>query len=264
MGEAKRKRATIAGSTDDPAFRRSVFTQAFEQTRKALDDPKLDDLHALIVTHRGRDAMLDQASKTYAAAGKAECQIECSSCCHQMVLATPFEVFSIARYLLDTKTSGELDTIKSRLAQLSRLPLDPAARYGSQNPCALLERGRCTVYEHRPSVCRTMLSASRAACEGCLAAKDGIVPYVAGPSQIAAMMQLGIDYALIVGRNLGTERVELGGALSIAINDFDGTITAWASGESPFLGFEVRRSGQPSNREMAEIAAKRFEVAFSR
>lgn len=261
MGEAKRKRAKVAGSTDDPAFRKSVFTQAFEQTCKALDDPQLEDLHALIVTHRGRNAMLDQASKTYAVAGKAECQIECSSCCHQMVLATPFEVFSIARYLLDTKTSDEIDTIKSRLAQLSRLPLDPAVRYGAQNPCALLESGRCTVYEYRPSVCRTMLSASRRACEECLVAQDGTVPYVAGPSQIAAMMQLGIDYALVSRRNFGTERVELGGALSIALNDFDGAITAWADGESPFSPFEVRRPGQPSNREMAETAAKRFGVA---
>jgi hypothetical protein len=260
MGEAKRKRAKVAGSTDDPAFRKSVFAQAFEQTCKALDDPQLDDLQALIVTHRGRNAMLDQASKTYAAAGNAECQLGCSSCCHQMVLGTPFEVFSIARYLLDTKTSAELDTIKSKLAQLSHLPLDPAARYGSQNPCALLERGCCTVYEHRPSVCRTMLSASRAACEGCLDAKDGTVPYVAGPSQISAIMQLGIDYALIARRNLGAERVELGGALSIALNDFDEAITAWASGQSPFSAFEVRRHGQPSNREMAETSARRFGV----
>lgn len=261
MGEAKRKRAKIGGSTDDPAFRKSIFTQAFEQTCKALDDPELDDLQALIVTHRGRNAMLDQAAETYAKAGKAECQIECSSCCHQMVLATPFEVFLIARYLLDTKTAAEIDIIKQRFTRLSRLPLDPAARYGSQNPCGLLENGRCTVYEHRPSVCRTMLSASRAACEQCLVAKNGTVPYIAGPSQIAVLMQLGIDYALINRRGLGTQRVELGGALLIAINDFDGAVMAWAGGESPFSAYEIRRAGDPSNREIAETAAKRFGVA---
>jgi hypothetical protein len=261
MGEAKRKRAKVAGSTSDPTFQKSVFTQAFEQTCKMLDDPQLSDLGALIFTHRGRNTMLDQASATYAAASKAECQIDCSSCCHQMVLATPFEVLSITRYLLDTKTLDEIDIIKGRVAQLSHLPLNPTARYGFQNPCALLESGRCTVYEHRPSLCRTMLSASRTACEKCLAAKADTVPYIPEPSQIAVMMQLGIDYALITRRNLGTERVELGGALSIALSDFDGAITAWANGGDPFLACVVRRPGHPSNREMAEMAAKRFGVA---
>lgn len=260
MGEAKRKSAKIAGSTDDPTFQKSVFTQAFEQTCKALDNPQLDDLRALIVTHRGRNGMLDQASKTYAAAGKAECQAGCSSCCHQMVLCTPFEAFSLARYLLDTKTPAELVAINERLTVLSLLPLNPTARYDGRYPCALLESGRCSVYEQRPSVCRTMLSASRPACETCLASKGGTAPLIAGPSQIAAMMQLGIDYALITRRNFRTERVELGCALLIALNNFDGAISAWADGENPFSACEVLPPGHPSNHEMTEMAAKRFGI----
>ena len=94
----------------------------------------------------------------------------------------------------------------------------------------------------------------------CLIAKNGTVPYIAGPSQISVLMQLGIDYALSNRRNLGTQRVELCGALLIAINDFDVAITAWASGESPFSAYEVRRPGDLPNREMAEMTAKRFGV----
>jgi hypothetical protein len=66
MGEAKRKKAKLASSTDDPKFQRNVFTQAFEQTCKVLDDPEIDDLHALLVTHRGRNGMIDQTAQTYA------------------------------------------------------------------------------------------------------------------------------------------------------------------------------------------------------
>jgi hypothetical protein len=80
-----------------------------------------------------------------------------------MVLCTPFEVFVIARYLLDKKTSAEVGMIRKRLADLAHLPLDPDVRYDAQRPCALLDDNRCTVYEQRPSVCRTMLSASKAA-----------------------------------------------------------------------------------------------------
>lgn len=101
MGEAKRKRAKTVGSMDGPNFQKSIVTQSFEQTCKLLNEPQLRDLRALILTHRGRDGMLDQAAATYAQSDKAECQAGCSACCHQMVLCTPFEVFSIARQLLE-------------------------------------------------------------------------------------------------------------------------------------------------------------------
>jgi Putative zinc- or iron-chelating domain len=166
MGEAKRKRAKAAGSMDDPNFQKSIVTQSFEQTCKLLDEPQLDDFRALILTHRGRDGMLDQAAMTYAHSGKAECQAGCSACCHQMVLCTPFEVFSIARHLLDSKTAADLEAVKDRLERLAGLPLHPDARYGIQNPCALLDNNRCSIYEQRPSVCRTLLWASRAAYPG--------------------------------------------------------------------------------------------------
>jgi Fe-S-cluster containining protein len=260
MGEAKRKKARAAGSTDDPNFQRSVFTQAFEQNCKLLDNPQVDDLRALIETHRGRNGMIDQAAQAYSARGHAECQIGCSSCCHQMVLCTPFEAFAIARYLLDTKTSAEIEIIRERLTNLAHLPLDPDVRYDAQRPCALLENNRCIVYEQRPSVCRTMLSASRAACEACLASRTGTIPYIADPTKIAAMMQLGIDYALITRRNFSTERVELSRALLIALSDFEAALTSWIAGQDPFPGSQIKRPGFPSNREMAETAAKRFGV----
>ncbi len=260
MSEAKRKRAKSAGSLSDPSFQKAVFTQAFEQTCKLLDNPQLADLRALILTYRGRDGALDKTAASYGTAGGAECQIGCSSCCHQMVLCTPFEVFSIGRYLLDTKVAAELDGIKARLEQLSRLPLDPAARYDARWPCALLENNRCTVYEKRPSVCRTMLSASRVACETCLISKSGTIPYVAGPSQIAVLMQLGIDHALITRRGLRTERVELSRALLTALNDFDGALASWGGGGNPFANGEIRSPGTPPNQEIVEMTAKRFKV----
>lgn len=261
MGEAKRKKAKVAGTTDDPSFQKSVFTQAFEQTRKLLDDPQVETLDALTLAYRGRNGGLDQAVQAHAAAGKAECRPGCASCCHQMVLCTPFEVFSIARYLLDTKTPAEIGSIKERLAKLSRLPLDSAARLDARSPCALLENDRCTVYEERPSACRTMLSASRAACEASLAAKGGTIPYLADAAKIAAVMQLGIDYAVTSRCDLSTERVELSHALAIALDEFDGALARWSKGEAPFPGGEIRPPGFPSNRELSHSAAKRFGIA---
>ena len=257
MDKPNGKDAMDATSVDDPAFQKKIFTQAFEQTCKLLDEPQLDNLDALILTYRGRNGMLDKAATTYAAVAGAECQSGCSSCCHQMVLCTPFEVFLIAQYLLDTKSSAELDGIKDRLKEQSLLPLDPDVRYDAKWPCALLEKNLCTIYERRPSVCRTMLSASRAACEKCLASnkeKKGEIPYIAGPSQLSAIMQLGIDYAVISRCNLTTERVELSRAVLVALNDFDGALETWRKGGNPFADGEVRPPGYPSNREIAETA----------
>jgi hypothetical protein len=258
MGEAKRKRAKVAGTTDDPAFQRAVFAQAFEQTRKLLDDPQIETLEALTLAYGVRNEGLDQAARIHAAAGKAECRIGCASCCHQMVLCSPFEVFAIARYLLETKTPAEIGAIRERLAWLSRLPLDPAVRLDAQYPCALLENDRCIVYEERPSLCRTMLSASRAACEACLASKAGTIPYLADAAKTAALMQLGIDHAAATRRNLSTERVELSRALAIALDGYDAALTRWLKGDAPFPDGEIRPAGFPSNRELAQAAAKRF------
>jgi Fe-S-cluster containining protein len=261
MGEAKRKKAKGAGSTFDPTLQKRIFTQAFEQTCKMLDDPRRNVVQALIATYRGRNQMIDATASTYGT-GKAECQAGCSACCHQMVLCTPFEIFAMARQLLENRTAAEIDSIKVHLARLASLAPDPDVRYGKQNPCALLENDRCTVYEQRPSVCRTMLSASRKACETCRASNGaGDIPRLADPPMIATMMQFGIDYAVLTRANLFIEPAELSGALLIALNDFDPALMAWMKGGNPFPGCDVRRPADPLHRELVEMAAKRFGIA---
>src|ERR1700689_111292 len=111
-------------SSDNPELRRLIFSQAFDQTRKLFDNPQVDDLQALLVTHRGRDYQIDQATSVFSDKGEAECGPGCSFCCHQLVLCTPFEIFLIARFLLDTKSKTELEAITARLSKLAPLPLD--------------------------------------------------------------------------------------------------------------------------------------------
>ena len=87
-----------------------------------------------------------------------------------------------------------------------------------------------------------MLSQSRAACDACLKGAGGSIPYIEEPSKIAAVMQIGIDYALISRRNLSTEGAELSRALLIALGDYDGALTTWLAvpaAEVPLLRFNV-------------------------
>lgn len=251
---------TKALSADDPRFQKRVFTKAFEATLRLLDNPQVNDLQALLATYGGRNRQLDDAARIFAKTGNAECRAGCSSCCHQMVLCTPFEIFLIARYLLDKKSTSELDAIKARLSKLSPLPLDTDARYGRDKPCAFLENERCSIYEQRPLVCRTLLSAARNACEACLGGDDIPIPYIANVMSMAALVQMGIDYALIKCRNLSTEKVELSRALLIALNGFDAAVTIWVHGHNPFPDCIAKRPGYPSNRNICIAAAKRFGV----
>jgi Fe-S-cluster containining protein len=260
MGEARRTRAGGTGTPDDPVFQRELFRQSFAQTCKLLDDPRVDDVRALILTTRGRNQKLDEDVETCARAGGAECAPGCSSCCYLLVSITPFEAFAIARHLLETRTPADLARITERLKALAEVPVDPRHRHDAQIPCALLESDRCSIYEHRPSMCRTALSQSRAACESCRAKGSGVVPSIEQPSQIDTLMQMGIDYALISRRNLSTERVEFSRAVLVALRDPQ-ALSAWLEGKDPFPDAHVRSPGQPSAPELATAAARRFGIA---
>jgi Fe-S-cluster containining protein len=250
-----------APSHDDSGFLESVFREAFEKTCKLLDDPKTGDLAASAsIILRGRNKVLDETAASYARAARAECRPGCTACCYLMVLGTPYEVLSIARHLLETKTRAEIEGIRQRLQKVSEVPLDPALRVKAKMPCALLENGRCSVYEQRPSLCRMTLSQSRAACDACLQAGSGSIPYIEQPSKIAAVMQLGIDYALIKRRNLSTEGAELSRALLIALRDYEGALTIWLAGEDPFPGTHLDVPGAQSSDQRAIAAARRLGI----
>jgi Fe-S-cluster containining protein len=243
---------------EDPGSLDSLFKESVAKTRRLLDESGLSDLEAMTMIMAGRNKVLDETADAYAKAGRAECAAGCVSCCHLMVVGTPFEILSIARLILETRTADEIESLKVRLQRIAAIPLDPAARVGARTSCALLESGRCSVYENRPSVCRMTLSQSRAACDACLRAGAGSIPYIAEPSKIAAVMQMGIDYAIVTRRRLSTEGAELSRALLVALADYQGTLSVWLDGKDPFPGTHIASPGAPSNAERALAAGRRF------
>jgi Fe-S-cluster containining protein len=250
-------------SLDDPGFLQSVFREAFEKTSRLLDDPHIDDPAALASIIGRRNKALDETAQAYGRAGRAQCRAGCISCCHLMVMGPPSEILAIARHLLDTRTSAEIEAIKQRLGKVAEIPLDPALRVKSRIPCGLLENGRCVAYEQRPAVCRMTLSQSRAACDACLEGTGTAIPYIEQPSRIAAVMQAGIDYALLTRRNLSTEGAELARALLVALADYQGTLTNWLDGKDPFPGAHRAVPGAPTSSERAAAAVRRFGLPES-
>ena len=164
-------------------FSKSVFREAFDKTRQLLDHPKVDDLQASTWTLQGRNKVLDETAETYAKAADAECRTGCVSCCYLMVSGAPVEGLSIARHMLETRTPAEIEA-QEQMQKVAEVPLDAALRVKASIPCALLENGRCSAYEQRPSVGRMMLSQSRAGCDSCLQGAGGSMPYSSTPQRL--------------------------------------------------------------------------------
>jgi len=97
------------------------------------------------------------------------CKMGCFYCCHQTVLATPYELFYLAE-LVKTKFKGAaLETIKerakSKMEKTSALSMAKLLKY--KQPCPLLHpaEGFCRVYQARPMACRIYLSSDVKSCK---------------------------------------------------------------------------------------------------
>ena len=76
------------------------------------------------------------------------CQAGCDGCCYQQ-----FTVFAIeAHHLAQAVTELAPEARQHLLARLQ--PADPWRIIDAASPCVLLEHGRCSLYTHRPLICR--------------------------------------------------------------------------------------------------------------
>ena len=76
------------------------------------------------------------------------CQAGCDGCCYQQ-----FTVFAIeAHHLAQAVTDLAPEMRQHLLARLQ--PTDPWRIIDTAAPCVLLEHGRCSLYTHRPLICR--------------------------------------------------------------------------------------------------------------
>lgn len=112
----------------------------------------------LTVIRGGTDAAVERA----VGGRPVSCKAGCSACCHQLVSTTLAEAADlVARYPeLVRAARPELE----RQSRALMREASPAAFFGT--PCVFLgPEGLCSVYPHRPIVCRThMVSSSSELC----------------------------------------------------------------------------------------------------
>jgi len=76
------------------------------------------------------------------------CHAGCDGCCYQQFTVFPVE----AHHLAQAVTALATEARQRLLARLQKN--DPWHIIDTPTPCVLLEHGRCSLYEHRPLICR--------------------------------------------------------------------------------------------------------------
>jgi Fe-S-cluster containining protein len=166
---------------------------------------------------------LDAAgSDTRSLVSTPACSAGCSFCCHVHVDATRPEILAIAAHLASTRSAGEIEALRRRLAtHVTRVDrLDDEARWAARIPCALLgDDGRCSVYPARPLRCRAFHSCSVDPCRDAFTGSAATEPLVS-PTLARAhdAVEEGYERALTAaGLSTAAERLETG--LLAALDD---------------------------------------------
>lgn len=128
-------------------------------------DPALKLVAILTVVKLMAFTRSDQNPTILAHNGAAiECGAGCAACCHQMVEATIPEAILVAMQI-----GGEADPRRSAILAEAQAYLREGRQRSLARPCPLLRDNRCSVYEVRPLVCRSVLSPNARKCRDALA-----------------------------------------------------------------------------------------------
>jgi hypothetical protein len=163
------------------------------------------------------------------------CSVGCTSCCYQSVEATIPEAILIALRLADPE-----DPRRRRILDAAEALKGMSARERRRTgrPCPLLQNDRCSIYDDRPLMCRSVLSAN---AEGCRAS---LLSVLAGREElpndyfIAAQYFIRGDVAALQGacKDLGLQHdvFDLVQMLAALIRE-PAIIERWLAGERVFV-----------------------------
>lgn len=169
------------------------------------------------------------------------CKMGCFLCCHQTVLASPYELLYLADFVSNKFSVDALGVIKQRAEnkkqQTSKLKIQKLLKH--KEPCPLLHPsgGFCRAYQARPMACRIYLSSCVKSCEDDLNNPDDdtIFPKLYEmPLRAGQMMNEGFQARLRNGRmdNLQAFENTIEEGLLTALNE--NAFGNWLNGKNVF------------------------------
>lgn len=197
-----------------------------------------------------------------------DCTRGCAYCCHNFVSVSAPEAFLISSWLdgsrqaIGPEATGSVATGSvaidakawhERAALTSGLSGEE--RFGKRLPCAFLQDGLCSIYEHRPLACRSCVSFSLDACRQSF---EGVDIEIDTPAE-AIMLRSSGNFAMFAAlRSLGRpfEGYELSEAVTRILDTAD-ALARWSAGEDILAGVQTAGSWTPSlDRALADIAER--------
>lgn len=152
---------------------RKILTAALKASKSADHVPKVVEQFLSRVSER-----FDANCVTHNI--NLACRAGCAYCCHTRVEVLPHEALFMACYIRTMRTDAEqqqlLTLLQTRAAQTAGLSRE--AHFRARIPCAFLVNSRCTIYEARPTLCRTYHSMDVTPC------RSGFENPVAGPQPV--------------------------------------------------------------------------------
>lgn len=165
-----------------------------------------------------------------APAGALACRPGCAHCCHQSVGVTVPEALAIARHLLATRTTVELQSLQQRVAraQHETRGLTRDQRNSPEHPCPFLNDDLCSIYQVRPLSCRGVHSLDEQACKSKLHDRERRAAYERGelpghafaePVRAVLAMSAGLQLGLHEGLGLDMRPLDLTSAMRLLLSD---------------------------------------------
>lgn len=121
---------------------------------------------------------------------KLACSAGCAYCCHARVDVFPHEALTMARYIKANRSNAEQRQIVQRIQEQAQRTagLTREAHFRARIPCAFLVDSRCSIYESRPTLCRSFHAVDVEPCRTGFEHPEGgqrPVEQVAGLAQIS-------------------------------------------------------------------------------
>jgi Fe-S-cluster containining protein len=191
------------------------------------------------------------------------CSEGCSFCCRgTAVLAQAVEVLAIGAHLRKTRTEEQLVELRTRVdSMLTRVrDQDASQRAEGKEPCPLLdvEKGACTVYEVRPTSCRSYNSCD---AERCREAFDAALTNPVLPmNPILFQATHASGFGLMVATELTSREVgpyELVNGLATVLADPEAE-AKWLRGEQVFSHTKISDEASLGYRDVVSGLAEDF------
>lgn len=120
---------------------------------------------ALSASHKRLNHMAGLIASS--ASAKPACEAGCWYCCHFKVEAHAEEILQIAEHVLTRFNNERIQQLREKVTENANTlsALSKEQQFSANLACAFLHNGQCSIYEVRPTRCRTFHATDVAGCK---------------------------------------------------------------------------------------------------